>query len=107
MHRFEIVNFPKANLTLTSLAGGRRAIGQATSELVSMNCCQKSKSILKPICPPWGHGRDKIAKNGSVLLTQAKNKNQENQGKGSAPERTRTSDLLIRSQTTLLNSTAS
>jgi hypothetical protein len=25
-----------------------------------------------PVCPPWGHGVDKIAKNGSVLLTQAK-----------------------------------
>jgi hypothetical protein len=27
--------------------------------------------------PPFGHGVDKIAKNGSVLHTQAKNKNHE------------------------------
>jgi hypothetical protein len=52
-------------------------MGQAPNTSLSMNCCPKSKSKLIPICPPSGHGVDKIAKKGSVLLTQAKNKKSE------------------------------
>jgi hypothetical protein len=58
----------------------QRTRGDSNSRLAdskSVALLDRQNQPLKP--PPFGHGVDKIAKNGSVFVTQAENNNQGNQ----------------------------